>query len=117
MWTFVVVSQKSSSRHARFEFFEPVEDNVDLVRGTSGGIRCPARHRQDDKELLAIRRDVVVSLRQGMNGAIDGERRDFSNSEGGLSTNVHAHQTIRGRLVIKEPAAIRRPERRAASAA
>ena len=78
----------SLHRHLLFQFFEPVERDVDLVvRSFFGGVGLG--FGEHDNEVLTVRRDVIASGAVE-NDSLDGQRRGLSDyGESRFCLDVH----------------------------
>ncbi len=59
-------------RCARPQLLEPVQHDIDLRRCAATRVGLRRLRRQHDEQLLAVWRHVVVTLREGMDGVING---------------------------------------------
>ena len=76
-------------RHALFQFFEPVEHDIELSSWQSQ-IRFSLSRRKDHrKELFSVRSNVVVPLRsRWLNDSCNWELRRFTDGERSLGSDI-----------------------------
>src|SRR5437870_422874 len=77
-------------RDALFEVFEPVEDEVDLLKGLTAGLEL-LRREQHEKS-LAVRSDIEIVQIVAHKEIVDGKRRRFADQKARLRLDIDRRQ-------------------------